>query len=94
VRTRSGERLRKVKTPPGVWVIVGVGVFFVIIALGISAYIVFKSVGGTKGKNAFHKVQATLAEGSYADALRQPHDGRRAPAGGIALAVMRSTQRW
>lgn len=40
------------KTPPGVWVIVGCGVFFVVVALGISAYIVFSSLGVTKGKNA------------------------------------------
>jgi hypothetical protein len=83
VRIRSGESLRKVKTPPGVWVIVGLGVFFVIIALGISAYIVVKSVGETKGKNALRKVQATLAEGSYADTLRQPHGGRRVTTGRI-----------
>ena len=51
-RTPSGERLPKVKTPPGVWVIVGLGVFFVIIALGISAFVVLKSLGQTKGKNA------------------------------------------
>jgi hypothetical protein len=78
-RTRSGERLRKVKTPPGVWVIVGLGVFFVIIALGISAYIVFMSVGETKGKNALRKVPTTLAEGSCADTL--PVFFRRAWAG-------------
>jgi outer membrane protein OmpA-like peptidoglycan-associated protein len=40
------------KTPPGVWVVVGYGVFFMIVALGISAYIVFSSLGVTKGKNA------------------------------------------
>ncbi len=36
--------VRRKKTPPGVWVVVGIGVFFVLIALGISALIVFKSV--------------------------------------------------
>jgi len=51
-RTRSGETLRKARTPPGVWVVVGLGAFFVIITLGISAYIVLKSQREIKGKNA------------------------------------------
>lgn len=32
------------KTPAGVWVVVGLGVFFVLTALGISGYVVFKAL--------------------------------------------------
>lgn len=45
LRPRSATGSRSVKTPAGVWVVVGLGVFFVLTALGISAYIVFKGLG-------------------------------------------------
>jgi outer membrane protein OmpA-like peptidoglycan-associated protein len=44
-RTQSIIERQQVKTPAGVWVVVGLGVFFVLTALGISAYIVFKALG-------------------------------------------------
>ena len=65
-RTRSGGGRREVKTPPGVWVIVGLGVFFVIIALGISAYIVFKALGERQAQNAPPGAAVTLAAPSPA----------------------------
>jgi outer membrane protein OmpA-like peptidoglycan-associated protein len=55
-----------VRTPPGVWVVVGLGVFFGIIALGTSAYIVFKFLGETKGKNASRAAPITLAPSAAA----------------------------
>ena len=54
------------KTPPGVWVIVGLGVFFVIVALGISAYIVFKALGERQAQNALPGAAVTLAAPSPA----------------------------
>ncbi len=36
--------VRRNKTPRGVWIVVSIGVFFALIALGISAVIVFKSI--------------------------------------------------
>src|SRR6202008_4381767 len=40
-----GQETSATKTPVGVWVIVGLAVFFVIGGLGISAFLVWKSVG-------------------------------------------------
>jgi flagellar motor protein MotB len=40
-----GEEISGPKTPVGVWVIVGLAVFFVIGGLGISAFLVWKSIG-------------------------------------------------
>lgn len=40
-----GQEIRASKTPVGVWVIVGLAVFFVIGGLGISAFVVWKSIG-------------------------------------------------
>ena len=39
------EGIRASRTPNGVWVIVGMAVFFVIGGLGISAFVVWKSIG-------------------------------------------------
>ena len=62
----SGETLRKVRTPPGVCVVVGLGAFFVIIALGISAYIVLKSQREIKGKNALPAAPVALLQSAAA----------------------------
>jgi outer membrane protein OmpA-like peptidoglycan-associated protein len=35
---------RKKKTPPGVWVIVGLAIFFAVVAFGIAGFIVFQSI--------------------------------------------------
>jgi flagellar motor protein MotB len=40
-----GQEISASKTPVGVWVIVGLAVFFVIGGLGISAFVVWKSIG-------------------------------------------------
>jgi flagellar motor protein MotB len=40
-----GQEISASKTPVGVWVIVGLAVFFVISGLGISAFVVWKSIG-------------------------------------------------
>jgi OmpA family len=39
------QGVRASKTPPGVWVIVGIAVFFAIGGLGVSAFVVWKAIG-------------------------------------------------
>ena len=47
--TPAPEEASASKTPAGVWVIVGMAVFFVIAGLGISAFVVWKSIASNNG---------------------------------------------
>jgi outer membrane protein OmpA-like peptidoglycan-associated protein len=49
------ERVRASRTPNGVWVIVGMAVFFVIGGLGISAFVVWKSIGNQAPVRVVHE---------------------------------------
>ncbi len=51
-RETEDQKIRPSKTPAGVWVIVGLAVFFVIGGLGISAFIVVKAISINKGSAA------------------------------------------
>jgi flagellar motor protein MotB len=54
----AGQESSASKTPLGVWVIVGLAVFFVIGGLGISAFLVWKSIGFKKPAPAVNEVAA------------------------------------
>ena len=58
--------MRRARTPPGVWVVVWLVAFFVIITLGISAYIVLKSPREIKGKNALPAAPVALVPSAAA----------------------------
>jgi outer membrane protein OmpA-like peptidoglycan-associated protein len=49
------EGIRASRTPNGVWVIVGMAVFFVIGGLGISAFVVWKSIGNQAPLRVVHE---------------------------------------
>ena len=54
-RAPVSEGVRASRTPNGVWVIVGMAVFFVIGGLGISAFVVWKSIGNQAPVRVVHE---------------------------------------
>src|SRR5579863_8941814 len=54
-RVPVSEGVRASRTPNGVWVIVGMAVFFVIGGLGISAFVVWKSIGNEAPVRVVHE---------------------------------------
>jgi outer membrane protein OmpA-like peptidoglycan-associated protein len=52
------QSIRASRTPPGVWVIVGLAVFFAIGGLGISAFVIWKAIGNQAPASAAHESAA------------------------------------
>jgi hypothetical protein len=72
------EGARASRTPTGVWVIVGMAVFFVIGGLGISAFIVWKSISNQAParvvkESAVEKVRPVSSSGSAAGEIGVEH---------------------
>jgi outer membrane protein OmpA-like peptidoglycan-associated protein len=70
------QKVNLTKTPAGVWVIVGMAVFFVVCGLGISAFVIVNAVAVNKGIPAFN----TIAPGK-AEPVRKPTEQEGADAG-------------
>jgi hypothetical protein len=61
-RKSQGQKISLNRTPTGVWVIVGMAVFFVVGGLGISAFILVKALSVKKGVPALNDAPSGNAE--------------------------------
>ena len=75
--TPALEGVRASRTPTGVWVIVGLAVFFVIGGLGISAFVVWKAIG--------HQITEPVAHESAVEKVHPVLSSSGSPAGEVGV---------
>jgi hypothetical protein len=89
-QTSRSIRSRRGKTPRGVWIIVGIGIFFVLVALGIVGAIVFRAMAKPGPSSGIHLPSPPETQ-SGSPTTPSPASGENTP---TEVGLVTKTEEW